>query len=263
MTATLTYTLGRFVWRELFTRDVEGAKRFYGALFGWTWEDRPMGPDWSYTLWKNGDKQIGGMMDLADMPGDSEKIPPHWAVYVSVENVDETAQRAVEAGGKILSDCHDIPGVGRFAVLQDPDGAVFNLFRSANGDPEDGMPGVGEFCWESLSMTNPAKALAFYQSIIGWGTTTMGEGENAMTLFTRVANGEPVTLASTGPAPEGTPSNWMTFVGVADAAETVATCCTLGGTVLVDRTPIPDVGAFAILQDPCGTVFAVFEADAC
>src|SRR5690349_14712130 len=114
MTATLTYTLGAFVWRELLTADVPAAKRFYGELFGWTFEDRPMGPDWFYTIVKLGDKQIAGLMDLANLPEGSPPIPPHWASYVSVDNVDETAARAVAEGGKVLGECHDIPNVGRF-----------------------------------------------------------------------------------------------------------------------------------------------------
>ena len=256
MTTTITYTLGKFVWRELFTRDVAASKRFYSGLFGWTSEDRPMGPDWSYTLWRNGDKQIAGMMNLADLPGEGEHVPPHWAVYVSVEDVDATVAKAVAEGGTLLGDCHDIPGVGRFAVLQDPQGAHFNVFRSLTGDPEDGMPVTHEFCWETLATTDAAKAIEFYQKIIGWSTEKMGDGQ----VFTRSAGGETVQLASIGPVPEGAPPHWMTFVAVESVSATVGKCRELGGKVLVDRTEIPDIGAFAILEDPSGAGISVFQS---
>ncbi|MFN3429218.1 MAG: VOC family protein, partial [Candidatus Sericytochromatia bacterium] len=258
MTATVTYTLGRFVWRELFTRDVTAAKRFYGGLFGWTFDDRPMG-DWAYTIVKTGDKEIAGIMDLANMPGgDNGQIPANWAVYVSVADVDAAAQKAVAEGGRILGDCHDIPGVGRFAILADPLGANFNLFRQSAGDPDDEMPKTHEFCWEGLMTTDAAKAIPFYEKVVGWGTTTMGEGEAAMPLFTRISHGQPESLASIGPAPEGAPSHWATFVAVDHVTDATAKTRELGGQVLLERTEIPGVGAFAIIQDPAQAVIYLF-----
>lgn len=261
MPTTLTHTLGRFVWRELFTRDIAAAKRFYGALFGWTTEDRPMGPDWSYTIVKTGDKEIAGMMDIAHIPGGGEHVPPHWAVYVSVADVDAAAASAVAEGGKVLGDCMDIPNVGRFAVVQDPQGAIFNLFRSANGDPaDDEMPGVGEFCWESLSTTNPAAAVDFYQKVVGWGVTSMPSPEGPMPLFTRQRQGQSESLASVGPSPDGQFSAWGTFVGVESVDATVAKAEQLGAKIWLAGTDIPDVGRFAVLEDPTGAAIYVFQA---
>lgn len=257
MTTTLTYTLGKFVWRELFTKDVAGAKRFYGDMFGWRAEDRPMGPDWSYTLWYNGDKQIGGMMDLAHLPAGSDHVPPHWAVYVSVADVDKAAEVAVAEGGKVLSPCMDIPNVGRFAVVQDPQGAILNLFRSAHGDPEDVSPVAHDFTWENLSTPDPAKAIAFYQKVIGWDTQQM-EGDEGTMLFTRkMANGEAVPLASIGPSGDG-PPNWGTFVQVADIDASLTKIQSLGAQPIVPRTEI-GVGAFGLVQDPFGAFLFLYQ----
>lgn len=259
MTATLTRTLGKFVWREVFTRDTEAAKRFYSQLFGWTWEDRPMGEDFVYTLFKNGDAQICGMMNLDELPGDSSQIPPHWASYVSVESVDETVETAVAEGATVLSECHDIPEVGRFAVMQDPQGAVFHLMHFFKGDGEDTPPGLHDFCWENLTTHEPARAKAFYEKVIGWGTEPMGEGT---TVFTRLKNGEPCGLASMGPAGDGHPA-WTPFVNVASIVETTAKVRALGGQVFVERTEIPEVGAFGVIQDPTGAVLFLFEGRSC
>jgi predicted enzyme related to lactoylglutathione lyase len=262
MTATLTYTIGQFVWRELFTKDVEAAKRFYTAMFGWTAEDRPMGPDWSYTIWKLGDKQIGGMMDVANMPAQAQDVPPHWALYVSVPNVDEAAARAIAAGGKVLGECHEIPGVGRFAATQDPQGAILNLFRSASGDPEDVMPGTGEFCWENLSATNATESIAYYEKVVGWGSLPMEGSDGQTTLFTAAFQGKPTPLASVGQAPEGSTAHWGTFVGVESVKKATQKAVELGGKVYIERMEIPGTGAFGLIEDPTGAMIFVFESSA-
>lgn len=111
---------GAFCWNELMTTDVASAKQFYGALFGWTTEDDSnTGVD--YTLIKVGGEQAGGIMAL---PPDCAGMPPCWGVYVTVNDVDATAGQVEALGGKLLRPPMDIPEVGRFCVLQDPQGAA-------------------------------------------------------------------------------------------------------------------------------------------
>lgn len=116
---------GVFSWNELMTTDVEGAKSFYTKLLGWTTEDKPM-PEMgmTYTLVKVGDRAVGGIMPL---PPEAGKMPPVWGSYVSVENVDDSARKAVALGGTIYKEPTDIPGVGRFCVVGDPQGAFLAL----------------------------------------------------------------------------------------------------------------------------------------
>ena len=111
---------GAFSWCELLTTDVPEAKRFYSKLFGWTLEPVPM-PGLEYILVKYGGEQMGGIMT---MPPSCEGMPPSWGIYVTVADVDATAKLAVEMGGKVLVPPQDIPQVGRFCVLQDPQGAT-------------------------------------------------------------------------------------------------------------------------------------------
>ena len=113
---------GAFSWFELMTSDVDGAKNFYSSLFGWDTEDMPMG-DMNYTVVKAGDESIGGLMPISPQ---AEGSPPNWGVYVTVDDVDATARKAEELGGKVLMPPTDIPTVGRFCVLQDPQGAVIS-----------------------------------------------------------------------------------------------------------------------------------------
>ena len=113
---------GAFSWCELLTTDVADAKRFYNKLFGWTLEPAPM-PGMEYTLVKYGGEQMGGIMTI---PPAAKGRPPSWGVYVTVDDVDATAKLAVEMGGKVCMASQDIPGVGRFCVIQDPQGAMIN-----------------------------------------------------------------------------------------------------------------------------------------
>ncbi len=115
-------THGAFCWNELITRDVPAAKKFYSQLFGWSLEDMPFG-DATYTIVKVKDEEVGGMMQT---PPHCAGGPPFWGIYVTVDNVDQTAKKAQELGAKIIVPLTDVPGVGRFFMFQDPQGAMIS-----------------------------------------------------------------------------------------------------------------------------------------
>ncbi|MBD3235276.1 MAG: VOC family protein [Candidatus Eisenbacteria bacterium] len=118
---------GAFSWVELMTTDVAGAKKFYGELLGWHLEDNPMeGTGQDYVVCKAGDHTAGGMMA---MPAQAQGVPPHWGAYVTVDDVDAAATKAVELGGKVIVPPTDIPKVGRFSTLLDPQGAAFSVIQ--------------------------------------------------------------------------------------------------------------------------------------
>jgi uncharacterized protein len=119
---------GMFSWHELLTEDVEGSKKFYTELLGWTLQEFPMGESGSYWVVKTGEEEEGGIMKI---PSDAEDVPPHWGVYITVDNVDVTTKKAGQLGAKVLVPPTDIPEVGRFAVLQDPQGAAFAIITYA------------------------------------------------------------------------------------------------------------------------------------
>jgi hypothetical protein len=113
---------GVFSWCELITSDVTAAKNFYGQLFGWTTEDMNM-PGMSYSVVSNAGQAIGGIMAT---PPEAAGVPPMWGAYVTVEDIDATAALAEQLGARLLVPPRDIPEVGRFCVIQDPQGAVIN-----------------------------------------------------------------------------------------------------------------------------------------
>ena len=118
---------GAFSWNELMTTDPRSAADFYTKLLGWTTDDVQM-EDMTYTVIKAGDEQIGGIMQI---PPEAKGAPPHWGAYITVDNVDETAGKAEGLGAKIMIPPRDIPNVGRFAVIQDPQGAFISLITYA------------------------------------------------------------------------------------------------------------------------------------
>ena len=114
---------GVFVWDELGTQDVEGAASFYGAVFGWTTEE--MGAEYGgYRIFKSGETQVGGLMKMPDA-----SMPSQWVPYVHADDVDATVAKAKELGASAVVEGMDVPGVGRVAVLVDPQGAAFGLFK--------------------------------------------------------------------------------------------------------------------------------------
>jgi len=119
--------IGTFCWNELMTKDAVAAKAFYAALFGWKMSDMPMGAD-VYTILKQGDKDIGGLMQIrADMGA----MPSHWLAYVEVADVDKATAKAGELGARVHVAGMDIPGIGRFGIFEDPTGAKLAVFHRA------------------------------------------------------------------------------------------------------------------------------------
>lgn len=114
---------GAFSWNELMTTDVSAAKTFYGGLFGWAMHDDSSG-EMTYTMLKAGEREVGGMMAL---PAEAEGAPAAWGSYVTVDDVDKQSVKAEQLGGKVVLAPRDIPNVGRFAVISDPQGAILTL----------------------------------------------------------------------------------------------------------------------------------------
>ena len=111
-------------WNELLTNDTEKAKDFYTKLFGW--KSKTDTGATSYTEWINGEEHIGGMMQIQPNMG---PMPPNWGIYIAVDDCDATVQKATSLGARTYVPPTDIPNVGRFAVLSDPQGAVFNIIK--------------------------------------------------------------------------------------------------------------------------------------
>ena len=123
---------GKVYWNELNTRDVEGAKAYYGKICGWTFDAMPMAQGGEYVIAKLGDDMVGGMFDITGMPG-LDHVPAHWLTYFGVDDVDASVAASTEAGGKVIREPFDIPNVGRISIVEDATGAVIGLMTGADG----------------------------------------------------------------------------------------------------------------------------------
>jgi predicted enzyme related to lactoylglutathione lyase len=121
----LANEIGAPCWHELLTRDGSRAAAFYAGLFGWGAERHKLG-EVEYTVFSNDGQQVGGLVEVSAECGE---VPPHWAIYFAVEDCDASVERALALGGQIIMPPTEVPGVGRFAVLQDPQGAVFSIIK--------------------------------------------------------------------------------------------------------------------------------------
>lgn len=249
-----------FVWYELLTQDPEAAKAFYPAVTGWTTGvfDIPGMPP--YTLWQNGEKPIGGAMQLPP-EASAQGAPSHWLPYVGVPSVDEIHERALELGAKSFVAPQDIPNVGRFAVLADPQGAMFALHSSTTTPAaEPAPPEVGEVSWHELITTDPDAGWDFYRTLFGWHETSqMDMGETGVYRMFGWAD-FPMGGIYAKP-PESPVSSWLIYVKVPDLDAAVATVSKLGGQILYGPMDVPDNGGrVAGAMDPQGAAFALHQA---
>ncbi|MFN8572181.1 MAG: VOC family protein [Gemmatimonadaceae bacterium] len=249
---------GQFTWYELTTPDVEASKTFYPRFTGWGLQ--PFDAD--YTMFTNGPAPVAGIFRLS---GDMQQqgVPPNWMAYVEVNNVDATAQQATSLGGKVLVGPADIPGTGRFAVVQDPQGATIGLYRSSGASQGwDGAAALGRPSWHELMTDDYKKANDFYGALFGWKSTgemDMGGGSMyAMFGHEKVSFGG---MYNRMKGMEGMPPFWLLYLHVKDVAQAIEAATKGGAKVIRPRMPIPG-GTVAILSDPQGAAFALHDANA-
>ena len=247
-----TYAPGTFCWADLGTHDAPAAARFYTALFGWTAEDRPMGPEAFYTMF-----QLGGRPVAALYPQEAaHQGAPHWLSYVSVASANDMAARTKTLGGTVLMEPFDVLDVGRMTMVQDPTGAVLALWEPRRHAGAGVIGEAGSMCWNELATTDTTRAGAFFQSLLGWSVESRPMSGVTYTTFTEdgATRGGMMTIA---PSWGGVPPHWLVYFAVRDCDGTTALTQSLGGSVRVPPTDIPGVGRFAALADPQGAVFAV------
>lgn len=244
--------LGRVIWRETMTKDVDKAKAFYGALFGWTFKEMPMGPGHTYTVVEHGGKGVGGVMSQSpEMAG----MPPVWISYVSVPDVDASCAAAKAGGGQVVWGPIDIPEVGRMATLLGFDGAAISVMKpTPSDDPDRGVPSPGEFCWETLTTADVERAKAFWTSVMPWRASS-GVG---MDTFA-VGDGMEGQVADIQPVRGPVPPNWLTYVVVQKLEDARAKVESLGGRVMMPEIAVPGVGRFAVVLDDQGAALGLFE----
>ena len=250
---------GTFSWPELATTDQNAGVAFYRTLFGWDLKEQSMGPDGTYSMFLMRDKEVAAACSLR--PEERQAgVPPHWNLYVTVRSADETAKRAVELGGRVLAPAFDVMDVGRMAVIQDPTGAVFELWEPRKHGGAKILNEPGALCWSELTTRDTKAAESFYTKLFGW-TSKDSTGDAGGMEYTEFSNqGHPGVgmLAMPAHMPANVPSYWMPYFQVVDCDTSTAKATGLGAKVMVPPRDIPKTGRFSILGDPQGAIFALF-----
>ncbi|HSQ31856.1 MAG TPA: VOC family protein [Gemmatimonadaceae bacterium] len=250
-----TGTRGRFSWHELMTSDTAAARAFYEDVVGWTTKKSDVG-DMDYTLLMSGETPVGGLM-ANPTEAVAMGAPPNWLAYIEVPNVDETIEQALKLGGKVLAPAQTIAGAGRFAVLQDPQGAVFGIITSEMPLRPETEPAPLEFFWHELTTSDQAAAIKFYEQLFGWEKKREFD-MGPMGIYHLYGRGEFTYGGIMQKTPDGPGTYWQHYVRVRDSADAAAERAKKAGAkLMVGPMEVPGGDRVAILTDPQGAVFAV------
>jgi predicted enzyme related to lactoylglutathione lyase len=257
MQETPEYKPGTFCWVELGTSDSAAAKTFYTQLFGWEYQDHPMGPGMTYTMLKLNGQDVGALYEL--MPEmKAQGVPPHWLSYVAVNNADETAEKAKAQGATLMKEPFDVMTEGRMAVIQDPTGAVFAIWQAMNHKGSAARMVPNSACWNELGTNDTKKAGEFYSNVFGWGQEGFPGSPIEYTVFKNGADGAGGMYQIT-PEMGPIPPHWLVYFAVEDCDAKVQKATELGASIMKPAEDIPGVGRFAILLDPQRAAFALLK----
>ncbi|MFL5295844.1 MAG: VOC family protein [Phenylobacterium sp.] len=254
---------GRFIWYELITPDTNGAKRFYGDVVGWTAQDMPMpeggdGGGEPYSVLNANGAGVAGMMRLGDEMK-AQGVPPNWTGYVCVDDCDAAAAKVRSLSGSVRRDPLDIPGIGRFAIVADPAGAVFAIMTPIppeGGRPERDIEGVGQTGWHELYGADPETGFDFYAQMFGW-TKADAMPMGPMGTY-QLFNNQDGQVGGMMRRPDNIPAPcWLYYFRVGDIDQAAAKVKAGGGQVLNGPMEVPNGEWIVQGQDPQGAMFAV------
>ncbi|MBI4956197.1 MAG: VOC family protein [Myxococcales bacterium] len=247
---------GNFVWYEHLATDPKAAIAFYSEVVGW--KTQPFGEGSDYLMWVGTEGPLGGVMKL---PDEAAKMgaPPHWMANVQVADVDATLALVKKLGGKVYKEPEDIPTVGRFAVIADPQGAVLSVFRPSSPMALHDATKPGEFCWSELMTSDSAAAFEFYAPILGW--KMLQEMDMGPMGTYRIFGLGETMLGGMMTTPKGAPMPpmWLYYTETDDLDAAIARATKRGAKVMNGPMEVPGGARIAQFMDPQGAAFALHE----
>lgn len=252
-----SYTPGTFCWTELTTSDQAGAKAFYEGLLDWTADDRPIGDGgYVYSMMQRDGHNVAAIATQPDQQREAG-VPPMWNSYVSVESADAAAARAKELGATVHAEPFDVMDVGRMAVIQDPQGAYFELWQPKAHFGAALVNAPGAPVWNELATPDMDGSSAFYTQLFGW---TVEPFEGSPEPYLSIKNGGANAGGIRPLAPSGPPPHWLVYFGVDDLDRALAKVPQLGGTVHAGPIDI-SIAKIAVVADPQGAVLALYDGE--
>jgi predicted enzyme related to lactoylglutathione lyase len=252
----MTQDIGQFCWVELMTSDVLGAETFYRQVIGWDVAESGLN-DRGYKVLSIAGVGVGGLMPIPAEAA-AHGARPGWIGYISTPDVDAAAARIKASGGQIHRAGEDIPGVGRFAVVADPQGAAFVLFKDASGARREAVaPGAsGHVGWRELHAGDGASAFAFYAGQFGW-TKAEAIDMGPMGTYQLFSTGGPAVGGMMTKAEQVPGPFWAYYFNVAALDETLARVSAGGGQIVNGPLEVPGGAWIAQCFDPQGAFFAL------
>ena len=247
------YSPGTFSWTDLATTDQDGAKQFYGQLFGWSVVDFPIDENTTYSMMQIDGKDVAAISPQPEQQRDAG-VPPLWNSYVTVDSADAAADRAQKLGATVHSPAFDVMDVGRMAVIQDPQGAHFMVWEPKQHIGASLVNAPGALTWNELASVDPEASADFYRELFGWKTEPF---EGTPMKYLGIQNSDGHGNGGIRSTMENEPTYWLVYFGTADIDGDAAKAAELGATVLAPPMDI-GVGKIAVLQDPQGAVFALY-----
>lgn len=250
MTESKTFAAGTPSWADLTTPDLDKSTEFYGTLLDWDIHkgDEETG---GYSMINHDDKLVGGVGPLP-----FEAAPSNWSVYFTVDNVDDTVKRAVEAGGKALMEPMDVFDAGRLCFVSDPGGASFGLWQKNELAGADAWGDRHAASWVELNTRDTAQATKFYSKLFGWDAKP---GENYSEFGFGDTSFAGMLDMNFAQIPTEVPSHWLIYFNVDDVDKSLARAGEIGGGTIVPPMDIPNDGRFAIVKDATGAIFGLLK----
>jgi hypothetical protein len=257
MSERTSYAPGVPSWVDLSTPDPAAAKAFYGELFGWTADDAgPPEETGGYAMFVKDGKLVAGVGPVM-----SEGQPAYWQTYFAVEDADAVAAKAAEAGAQVIVAPMDVMQAGRMAVFLHPGAGVFGIWQAGLHTGAQLVNEPGALTWNELQSRDVAGAKALLEAMFGHGFEDSEMEGMAYSMFSVDGTNVGGLMPTAPGVPDGVPSFWLTYFGVADADATVAKARELGATVLMEPMSVAGVGRFGTLLDPAGASFAVIQEE--
>jgi predicted enzyme related to lactoylglutathione lyase len=251
-----------FVWYELMTTDAAAAVSFYQAVAGWKAKPAGFGPV-SYTVLSVGEAGLAGVLEL-DAEMCARGATPAWLGYVGVDDVDAHAERLQASGGSVQMGPMDLPGVGRTAIVADPHGAVFILFKPTSTAPLPTItPGTpGSIGWRELHAGDGEAAFRFYSALFGWTeSSTMDMGPMGVyRLFATGGAGAPAVGGMMTRMPDSPAAFWLYYIEVESLGAAMERATAAGGKLLMGPHEVSGPMYIAQFFDPQGALFALVSA---
>ena len=248
------YQHGEFSWVNLTTSDTAAAKRFYGGLFGWQFNDMPAGNGVTYTFCELNHQSVGGLSAITPEMGN---VPPHWMPFINVRSADEIAKRVTQNSGKVLYGPEDVLDVGRMAAIADPTGARVAIWEPRRHKGAALVGEAGAMCWNELLTPDIEAAGRFYRAVFDWGSNLVDTSADSSYTIFKAGTTMIAGMMARPQRLKDVPPNWLTYFGVKDCDASAAKARELGGKVMQPPTDIPNIGRFAVCQDGQGAVFAI------